>query len=100
MNTDMSVEAVHATCASDPEQARAWNLEGERRSKLYPDPCEYDPESKRAAFSFELHARAEWLVGADGKWRLCGQCAALPEFRRLRKRTFIVRKKFKFGGGP
>ena len=53
------------------------------------DPCEYYPEEKRAAWDFEVHARAAFVVGANGKWRLCAECAALPEFRRYRKRKSI-----------
>lgn len=63
---------------------------------IYPqwngDPCEYNPEAKRAAYENEVHAQAELIVGANGKWRLCGSCAALPEFKRLRKRKVIQKR--------
>lgn len=66
--------------------------ERERELKrLYPDPCEYNPEAKRAAYGFEVHGPAEWIVGHDGKWRLCDSCARLPEFKRYRTRKRIER---------
>jgi len=52
--------------------------------------CEYNPQEKRAAYENELHAVATWIVGCNGKWRLCDACAALPEFKRLRKRSRIT----------
>jgi len=52
---------------------------------------EYNPEEKRAAYSDEIHAPAEVIVGAGGKWRLCKKCAALPEFKKFRKRIPITR---------
>lgn len=55
------------------------------------DLCEYNPEEKRAAYAHEQHARAEMVVGANGKWRLCGACAALPEFKKFRSRRKIFR---------
>lgn len=59
--------------------------------KLYPDPCEYNPETKQAAYWSEVHGAAEWIVGHNGRWRLCDACAQLPEFKRLRARTRIQR---------
>lgn len=53
------------------------------------DPCEYSPEHKRAAYTTEVHARADVIVGHNGKWRLCRPCAALPEFSRFRVRHEI-----------
>jgi hypothetical protein len=55
------------------------------------DPCEYNPVEKRPAYDHEVHAEADLIVGADGAWRLCVACAALPEFRRFRVRK-LVRK--------
>lgn len=55
----------------------------------YSDPCEYNPEEKRAAYSDEVHASAEWIVG-HGKWRLCVKCAELPEFKKFKVRKKIV----------
>jgi hypothetical protein len=52
----------------------------------FPDPCEYNPAEKRAAYENEVHANADFVVGANGLWRLCSSCAALPEFKRLKKR--------------
>lgn len=56
------------------------------------DPCEWNPDEKRAAYSNECHAAAEFIVGANGKWRLCATCAALPEFKVLRKRKPITQE--------
>ena len=53
------------------------------------DGCEYNPETKEPSCDTDDHFRgvlASWVVGANGKWRLCDDCARLPEFRRLRKR--------------
>lgn len=57
--------------------------------KLIKDPCEYNPNEHRACYENEVHAPAEWIVGANGKWRLCSKCAALPEFKRFRVRRKI-----------
>jgi len=54
--------------------------------------CEYDPETKQAAYTGNNHAIATVLVGSNGKWRLCESCAALPEFRRFTKRRTITWK--------
>jgi hypothetical protein len=54
--------------------------------KLYNDPCEYNPTEGRAAYENEVHANADFIVGANGKWRLCAACASLPEFKRLKKK--------------
>lgn len=61
-------------------------------TKQFSDPCEYNPVAGRAAYIHEVHARAMWLVGAKGQWRICGKCAALPYFRRYRVRKQINRK--------
>lgn len=29
------------------------------------------------------------IVGADGQWRLCSECAALPAFDRFKRRKAI-----------
>lgn len=55
----------------------------------YPDPCEYNPIERRAAYDDEVHGPAEIIVGADGQWRLCTSCATLPEFKKFRKRRVI-----------
>ena len=74
----------------------AFNLIGARarfsEGKMIKDPCFYYPKEKRAAYDFEVHAVAVFIVGAKGKWRLCAECAALPEFKRYRKRKAIERK--------
>ena len=51
-----------------------------------PNSCEYNPAARRASHCTEHHAVATTIVGANGKWRLCDSCAALPEFRRFRSR--------------
>ncbi len=55
----------------NPEQA-------ERKRKIFPDPCEWNPDKQQSAFVDEVHASAELIVGANGQWRLCKACAALP----------------------
>ncbi len=67
------------------------NLEqAERKRKIFPDPCEWNPDKQLSAFGDEVHASAELIVGADGQWRLCKACAALPFFNRFRSRREIV----------
>ncbi len=55
------------------------------------DPCEWNPKTNAFAYEDEVHARAELIVGANGQVRLCRSCAALPRFKRYRKRKEIVR---------
>lgn len=62
---------------------------GEMPTDASVDPCEYNPEEKRAAYEHEVHASAVWIIGANGQWRLCDSCAALPEFKRFKKRKRI-----------
>ena len=56
----------------------------------YRDPCEWSPRDGRAAYADEVHAKADVIVGADGQWRLCESCAALPHFKRFRTRRPIA----------
>lgn len=44
--------------------------------------CEYDPGCEN---------EATMSVGANGQWRLCDICAALPQFARFRKRKPLRR---------
>jgi hypothetical protein len=60
------------------------------------DMCEWDPEESQPARYIpgtDQHwgcpNDAEIIVGAKGQWRLCESCAALPEFKRFRKRKQI-----------
>lgn len=53
------------------------------------DPCEYNPQTHSASYENEVHASAELIVGASGQWRLCRSCAALPEFKRFKKKELI-----------
>lgn len=56
------------------------------------DGCEWNPLRNSAAFSWDEHTRttqAEWLVGANGQWRLCDRCSKLWAFRRFRVRKRI-----------
>lgn len=55
------------------------------------DPCEWNPQERRAAYEDEVHASAEISLG-NGAWRLCATCAVLPEFKRYRKRMAIKRE--------
>lgn len=54
------------------------------------DPCEFNPDAGRAAYRNEVHAPAEFIIGANGQWRLCASCAALPHFKRFRTRRPVV----------
>lgn len=59
---------------------------------LHPvDPCEWNPSEGRAAYDDETHANADLVVGANGQWRLCRACAALPRFARFRRRVPVKR---------
>lgn len=72
-----------------PDDNRPWrrnNCPHCSGSGVMMDPCEWNPEENRAAFENECHDHATVIVGADGDWRLCEKCAALPEFKRFRKR--------------
>lgn len=58
------------------------------------DGCEWDPVGARPARTSDDHYEqtpADLIVGADGAWRLCSSCAALPVFGRYRVRRPIVR---------
>lgn len=57
--------------------------------------CEYNPLSKRAAYSGDepgaCESAATVCVGHNGKWHLCFECAALPEFRKFKSRHSLSR---------
>lgn len=56
------------------------------------DGCEWNPHKSRLSYDADEHYRttpATVLVGANGDWRLCAACAALPKFRRYRVRKAI-----------
>ena len=70
---------------------------GEQRTvKESDDLCEWDPRRNAPAQGIPVpggyegytgcKARATMFVGANGAWRLCDGCAALPRFKRYRKR--------------
>lgn len=67
------------------------NAEVARRQRMTDknDWCEWNPAENREAFPDENHAPATVLVGADGQYRLCAECAALPRFKRLKTRKAI-----------
>ena len=52
--------------------------------------CEWNPVLKQAAFDPPLPTdcpnEATVSVGERKNWHLCESCAALPEFRRFRRR--------------
>lgn len=55
------------------------------------DVCEWFPRENRPKRSDdEHHGWAVWSMGT-GKptWHLCESCAALPEFKRLKRRIWI-----------
>ena len=54
--------------------------------------CEWNPEEQRACWDFEVHAPAVWIIGAKGQWRLCDDCAQLPEFKRFKVRRKVVKR--------
>ena len=55
--------------------------------------CEWDPETKDAAYTGAgCTNEATVCVGAQGNWHLCDECAALPEFKRFRKRTPLTKR--------
>lgn len=59
------------------------------------DGCEWDPSTNKPATVGSAHSvttPATLIVGAQGNWRLCEECAALPRFRRYRVRKTIVKK--------
>ena len=56
------------------------------------DPCEWLPSEDRALVVGENgHAPAELLVGRQGQWRLCRECAELPLFNLFKKRVEVRR---------
>ncbi len=61
------------------------------REVCFSNPCEWNQKKGRAAYDYEVHARADLVVGAKGEWRLCNECAALPRFSRFRKQTPVRR---------
>lgn len=57
---------------------------------LRTSPCEWDPVNNRAHDGvIGCPSEAEISVGANGQWHLCEECAALPQFKRFRKRTAL-----------
>lgn len=65
------------------------------------DLCEWDPDRDRPAQGLPVTQCGrtlrwtdytgcsnpmELVVGSQGEWRLCASCAALPRFRRFRRR--------------
>ena len=61
--------------------------------------CEWNPERDEPATEVKsTHQRwgcirpAIWAVGSANKWHLCDYCAALPRFKRLRKRIPLDRE--------
>jgi hypothetical protein len=49
--------------------------------------CDYSRDRKAAAFEDEGCWNEAVVSLADGHWHLCAECAALPEFKRYRKRV-------------
>ena len=53
--------------------------------------CEWDPEHSKPGYTGQgVHIGcqnpATWSIGKYPNWHLCDSCAALPEFKRYRKR--------------
>lgn len=56
------------------------------------DGCEWNPVADELSYDTDAHYRqapAEVIVGANGQYRLCSACAALPRFRRFKKRPIV-----------
>lgn len=52
--------------------------------------CEWNPLEDRPALDTDrFHATATVSVGHDGRWHLCGDCAALPRFNRFTARRSL-----------
>jgi hypothetical protein len=56
------------------------------------EACEWDPVHDRPAAHVVAddptqHAEAVWSVGVRPSWHLCESCAALPRFKRFRRRS-------------
>lgn len=52
--------------------------------------CDYDPIARRGRTEDGGCRRvAVWSIGVKRNWHLCDDCANLPEFRLLRKRTLL-----------
>ena len=62
-------------------------------TRKFNDPCEWNPDKNRACYFDEAHAEADFIVGANGQWRLCKKCAALPKFKRFKKTKIRHSKK-------
>ena len=70
------------------------------KQKMLIDPCEWNPvEGRPAQTDKDTHAAADYIVDADGQWRLCVECARLPVFRRFRVRKKILIPK-RWGNWP
>ena len=59
------------------------------------ETCEYNAKEKRGSYTGSDPGACDRIarvnVGSDGKWHLCEQCAALPEFKRFRSREPLIR---------
>lgn len=56
------------------------------------DGCEWNPSRDGEAWEGDAHFwanRATVLVGANGNYRLCASCAALPRFQRFKHRAIV-----------
>lgn len=52
------------------------------------DTCEWDPATNARVAPGLGHAKATISVGCSPNWRLCADCAELPQFKRLWRRVF------------
>lgn len=49
--------------------------------------CDWNPAAVRLALTTdEPHAEAVWSIGVSQNFHLCRSCAALPRFKRFRRR--------------
>ena len=58
--------------------------------RIAANPCEWDPLRDRPARDkYKAHAEATVVLGCNGAWRLCPECAALSIFKRFRVRKLV-----------
>lgn len=60
----------------------------------YKDPCEWNSETDSPAYDDEVHAEAEYIVGANGQYRLCAKCTELKRFNRFKKKLIIKNESY------
>jgi hypothetical protein len=57
------------------------------------DPCEFNPVYKGPSYGGkrgDCGNKSEWIIGANGKWRVCHICSKSDFFKKFRKRIKIL----------